>query len=103
MEAKGEIEEQNKTVSVRTYCCMGDRLSHAHKSGPMPKVKEALPLVTAGAGAAILLCIQWLLVAAPTPAPIPSPKPRKKRITHPLWCFFLVLYIVAANISLTFF
>lgn len=86
MEAKGEIEEQNKTVSVHTYCCMGDRLSHAHKSGPMPKVKQALPPVTAGAGAAILLCIQWFLVAAPTPSPPGNPE--KKPVTHPLWCFF---------------
>lgn len=101
MEAKGEIEEQNKTVSVRTYCCMGDRLSHAHKSGPMPKVKEALPLVTAGAGAAILLCIQWLLVAAPTPSPPGNPE--KKKNHPPPVMFFLVLYIVAAKISLTFF
>lgn len=79
MEAKGEIEEQNKTVSVRTYGCMGARLSHAHKSGPMPKVKEALPLVTAGAGAAILLSIWWFLVAAPTPSPPENP-PKKN---HP--------------------
>lgn len=86
MEAKGEIEEQNKTVSVRTYSCTGDRLSHAHKSGPMPKVKEALPLATAGAGAAILLCIQWLLVAAPTPSPPGNPE----KENHPP--FFSAVY-----------
>lgn len=86
MEAKGAIEEQNKTVSVRTYSCTGDRLSHAHKSGPMPKVKEALPLATAGAGAAILLCIQWLLVAAPTPSPPGNPE----KENHPP--FFSAVY-----------
>lgn len=76
---------------------MGDRLSHAHKSGPMPKVKEALPLVPAGAGAAILLCIQSFLAAAPTPSPPGIPE---KRITHPLWSLFM--YVVAAKIFLMF-
>lgn len=87
MEAKGEIEEQNKTVSVHTYCCMGDRLSHAHKSGAMPKVKQALPLVTAGAGAAILLYIEWLLLAAPNQSPSGN---LGKKIT--LWCVLVLLY-----------
>lgn len=78
---------------------MGDRLSHAHQSGPMPKVKEALPLATAGDGAAILLCIQWLLVAAPTPSPPGNPE-KKNRTPCDV---FVVLYIVAAKISLTIF
>lgn len=62
METEGETEQQNKQSvhSVHTYCTVRDRLSHAlsHKSGPMPKVKEAPPLVTTGVCAAALLLIR---------------------------------------------
>lgn len=68
METEGETEEQNKyslsVHSVRTYCSVRDQLSHAHshKSGPMPKVKEALLPVTTGVGAATLLYIRCLCI-----------------------------------------
>lgn len=49
METEGETEEQNKKVchSVHTNFVVRDHLIHvcSHKSGPMPKVKEALLLV----------------------------------------------------------
>lgn len=68
METEGETEEQNKKSlslhSVHTYRSVRDQLSHAlsHESGPMAKVKEALPLVTTGVGAATLLCIRLSII-----------------------------------------
>lgn len=45
---RGRLSNKTNSLSVHsvhTYCTVRDRLSHAlsHKSGPMPKVKEAPP------------------------------------------------------------
>lgn len=71
METDGETEEQKKSVcSLHAYCRMGE-LSHelAHKSGPMPKVKEALPLLQQGLVQPLCSLFDDCSIAAPTPFP----------------------------------
>lgn len=74
------------TLSVRTYRTVRGRLSRARccrKSGPMPKVKEALPLVKAGAADAPYAVVVCSTVDVLSPC---SPLKKKKSVVKEKCC-----------------
>lgn len=85
---------RNKTKQSQSVLT-ADRLSHAHKSGPMPKVKEALPLVQQGLVQPFCSVFNHSLSL---PLPHPLQQTQKKQSQD----VYLVLYVVAAKIFLMF-